>query len=412
MKTIQALADAAAVAEASDRDRQDELQALIALFSRFATISGMTGKERPVAMEVKQFVKAFPLDIFEDEAGKSFGGNQGNLVMVPAHHDATVPALAFLSHLDTVRDTGKTHIRVTDDRITSAGNTQLGADNRWGLTLLLKLMELYFELPEEERPNLIFVCTVGEEAGMLGAKQLDLSPWNAKQAIVLDSALRPGAYIESCAGMSLFEAEFTGRAAHSAVKPSDGISAVTMAAQALSRISALPLPEGVTANVGGICGGNLTISNIVPADCRFNGEVRAMDEGSLSSVLAQWKQICSEAAEHAGGSLYFEVSPDFAPYRHKPESALIRYVRDSLVSAELSPLGVTYSGGSDANALVASGIPAVNLGIGAQKPHADDEFILLTDMLSGMDMIRGLLEQATPFLKAQMPSPETQSTHA
>ncbi|AXJ01394.1 tripeptide aminopeptidase [Cyclonatronum proteinivorum] len=401
----------AALAEALAPDRYDELQGLIELFSRFATISGVTGKERPVALEVKQYVKSYPLQVFEDEAGTSFGGSQGNLILVPDQHNPDAPALAFLAHLDTVRDTGKTHVLVKEGRITSAGNTQLGADNRWGLTLLLRLIDLYFELPEEARPNIIFVCTVGEEAGMLGAKQLDLKPWNVEMAMVLDSALRPGAYIESCAGMSLFEAEFTGRAAHSAVRPSDGLNAIAMAAEALSVIFMQPLPKGVTANVGGISGGDLTVSNVIPAGCRFNGEVRAVKGNLLKAVLESWEAICRSVAEKSGGSLYFEVTPDFAPYQHEADSPHVCFVRNALAQAGLEAVGVTYSGGSDANALAEAGIPAVNLGIGAQKPHADEEFVLLEDMLAGMDMIRALLAQASQRFKAQSPSSETQHIH-
>jgi len=51
-----------------------------------------------------------------------------------------------------------------------------------------------------------------------------------------------------------------------------------------------------------------------------------------------------------------------------------------LRSVGLSPHGIDYLGGSDANMLNAKGIPSVNLGIGAQNPHGDDEFILLEDL--------------------------------
>lgn len=37
------------------------------------------------------------------------------------------------------------------------------------------------------------------------------------------------------------------------------------------------------------------------------------------------------------------------------------------------------AGGSDANVLNARGLPTVNLGIGAQNGHGDDEFVLLED---------------------------------
>jgi tripeptide aminopeptidase len=37
-------------------------------------------------------------------------------------------------------------------------------------------------------------------------------------------------------------------------------------------------------------------------------------------------------------------------------------------------------GGSDANSLNAKGIRTINLGIGAQNPHSNEEFILYSDL--------------------------------
>lgn len=377
-----------------------ELQELIREFAAFATISGRSGDERGIAAYVKQQLAAHQVQITEDEAAAKTGGNQGNLIIVPEDFRPAEPAIAFLAHLDTVRDTGETQLMVKGDRVTSAGPTQLGADNRWGLTLLMRLLREYESLPDAARPNLILACTVGEEAGMLGAKALDLSPWKVREAVVLDSSLRPGAYIESCAGMSLFEAAFTGRAAHSAVRPNEGVSAVMMAARSLSRIGEWPHLETVMANIGGIRGGDLSLSNVIPAVCRFTGEVRGFSAEAVDVVLKQYRDLCEEEAARAGGKLSFSITPDFTPYRLDPKSPFVRFIRESMMEAGLTPLGVTYSGGSDANALNAAGIPAVNLGIGAQNPHADDEFILLRDMESCLSLIRALLNQSRTFLRA------------
>jgi tripeptide aminopeptidase len=44
--------------------------------------------------------------------------------------------------------------------------------------------------------------------------------------------------------------------------------------------------------------------------------------------------------------------------------------------------------------LNAKGIPAVNIGIGAQNPHGNDEFILLEDLDKSVEIARALIARS------------------
>lgn len=378
------------IEETPETGRAFSTEALLETFAALTCISGTSGNEQEVAGAVKEFAESLPQNfhIHEDKAGKSFGGAQGNLIMIPETYRAGTPSLALVAHMDTVRDTGTTELNISSDRIQSAGATQLGADNRWGLSLLLESMKQYRPTQQIDAPNLIFIATVAEEIGMLGAKALDLKPWNVAQAIVLDASLRPGSFIKKCAGMSLFEASFKGKAAHSAVAAEEGISAIRMAAGALSQILELPLPDGAKANVGHIVGGGA--SNLIPQDCRFSGEVRGFGT-QVSDILETWQQTCEQAAQKHGGKLEFSITPDFEAFELERNSPLIQLVEQGLQNAGLPAYPVTYAGGSDANALNAKGIPAVNMGIGAQKPHSDEEFVLLEDISACARMLPAIL---------------------
>jgi tripeptide aminopeptidase len=48
-------------------------------------------------------------------------------------------------------------------------------------------------------------------------------------------------------------------------------------------------------------------------------------------------------------------------------------------------------GGSDANSLNAKGIKTINLGVGAQNPHGNDEFILYKDFTNAAEIAYQLL---------------------
>jgi tripeptide aminopeptidase len=50
-------------------------------------------------------------------------------------------------------------------------------------------------------------------------------------------------------------------------------------------------------------------------------------------------------------------------------------------------------GGSDANKYNAKGIPSVNIGIGAQKPHSTEEYFLLEDLFKASEIAHALLEE-------------------
>ncbi|HXG00006.1 MAG TPA: peptidase T, partial [Bacteroidota bacterium] len=60
----------------------------------------------------------------------------------------------------------------------------------------------------------------------------------------------------------------------------------------------------------------------------------------------------------------------------------------------LTPNPIEYLGGSDANELNAKGIPSVNLGIGAQNPHGNDEFILIEDLHKSVEIALKLMERS------------------
>jgi tripeptide aminopeptidase len=68
-------------------------------------------------------------------------------------------------------------------------------------------------------------------------------------------------------------------------------------------------------------------------------------------------------------------------------------VESALKRVHLSAQSIRYTGGSDANVYNARGIPAINLGIGAQKPHSFEEFILLEDLVKSAEIAFSLVAQ-------------------
>jgi tripeptide aminopeptidase len=363
---------------------------LVSLFLDAVRVEAQSLRERPMADFVRRYLDGFPVGIREDNTASLFKGECGNLICLPPGYNPTRPALALLAHLDTPRPT--LHVRpvVTESRIQSDGTTALGVDNRAGISVLLHVLRHH--PPAGGEGNFIVVFTVGEELGLYGSKYVDLAPYNVKTCFVFDCSKRPGTFIQSAVGCSLYTATFVGRPSHAAVAPEKGISAIRMAAEAIKRIPLGRLSPTMTSNIGMINGG--TATNVVPERCTIEGEVREFDPRPIREHLTLLEQTFRSVTAEHGGTLEFTSCADFEPFRLGADSDAMRLTTEVMKAVNLEPHPIEYLGGSDANMLNAKGVPAVNLGIGAQNPHGDDEFILLEDLEKTEEIAREIIKRS------------------
>lgn len=366
---------------------------VVHLFLDAVQVEALSLKERPMAQFVARTLADLPVQIREDNSASKFGGECGNLICIPQGFDPSRPAIALLAHLDTPRSTASVHPIIRDSRIESDGTSALGVDNRAGTAILLHALRVH--ATSGKRANVVVVFTVAEEIGPLGSRYLDLSPYNVKMCFVFDCSRRPGAFIRAAVGCSLYTATFIGRASHAAVAPEKGLNAIHMAARALARIRVGRLSPTMTSNIGRIDGG--TATNVVPDRCVVTGEVREFDPDVIGRHLAFLEETFRASVEIDGGSLEFSTAVDFPPFTLASTDDVVRRTMDVLQSVGLTPEPIEYLGGSDANELNAKGIPSVNLGIGAQNPHGNDEFILLEDLHTSVDIALALMERSTSW---------------
>lgn len=361
---------------------------IVDLFTNLVKIQGVSLQEHQVALFIRNFLKDMPFEISEDGAGQKLGGTTGNLIIRPRHTDLSRPLKVFMAHMDTVRDTSVIEVINENGKIQSDGSCQLGADNRAGVAIVLDLLSSWKRW-EDEGINYMVVLSIAEEIGLKGAYELNLSNYDIESVWVFDSSKRPGAYIRDCAGMFLFDATFIGKAAHSAVNPDAGINAIKMASDAIIRMPMGKIADMTTINVGKIEGGIAT--NVIPPKCTVHGEVRAVSEAEIHRLLAEIKLIFEQTAEEYGAKVEFKIEKEFGPYSFAPDSKMVRSIERAILDAGLTLEPLRYTGGSDANALNENGVPAINIGIGAQNPHADDEFILVEDLLAARQIAINLM---------------------
>jgi tripeptide aminopeptidase len=363
-------------------------QELLSLFLRLAPIDGVSHVERAIADEVIALLRAGGIDVIEDESAPVVKSNAGNLLCFPPGFRPDVPATMLEAHLDTVQPTGSLKVIVKEDRVCSDGTTILGADNRMGLSILVDLL-LHADTLPQPRKNFFVALTVGEETGLYGAGALDLSKFHVTTAFVFDCSKRPGIFIRESVGLYDFTAQFVGKAAHAGVAPEEGVSAIALAAAAISKIRLGRIDGETTANIGRIYGGDAT--NIVPERVTVEGEVRSFSPDKIREELRRIEQTFYSTV-NGTGRLVFSAYSDFEPYVHAPNAPAVVELEQAIRRAGLTPQPIRYMGGSDANKYNAKGVPAVNIGIGAQKPHSVEEFFLLEDLFKSSEIAHELVK--------------------
>lgn len=128
---------------------------------------------------------------------------------------------------------------VENGYVKTDGTTILGADDKAGLAAMFEAIKV---LKEEniEHGTIEFIITVGEESGLIGAKALDRSMITASYGYALDSDGKVGNIIVAAPTQAKVRAAIFGKTAHAGVEPEKGISAITIASKAISKMPLKP----------------------------------------------------------------------------------------------------------------------------------------------------------------------------
>ncbi|MCS7223539.1 MAG: M20/M25/M40 family metallo-hydrolase [Armatimonadetes bacterium] len=335
-------------------------------FLELVQIPSPSGREGKVAQTVISRLTALGLSVAEDEAGKGFGGEQGNLfVTVPGTLDR--PSLLLNAHLDTVVPCEGVHPIVEDDKVRSDGTTILGADNKAGVCVLVELLRVLQEDKVAHGP-LEIVFTVGEETGLHGARHLDYQRLTAKVGFVFDSGPPVERVIVGAPSQKSLRAVVRGRAAHAGVSPEKGINAIVLASRAISRMPLGRIDHETTANIGVIRGGLAT--NIVPEEVILEGEARSHDPAKLERQVQTMVNLLRDESEIGGGRAEVMVWDVYRAFRIKESDLPCQVVRRALEQMGRTPQWEISGGGSDANIFNEHGIQTVILCCGEESPHS------------------------------------------
>lgn len=348
-----------------DKDR------LLAGFFELVRIDSLTFNEKKLVGHITDKLTAIGWQVKIDGAGAKIGGDTGNLI---AHRPGNPgkPAIFFSCHLDTVEPGVGIEPVVVDGVIRASGNTVLGADDKAGIAAVMEMAQVIAADPGDVGA-IDIVFTVGEEKGLLGAKNLDWQMVTGRYGFVLDAAGLVGDITTMAPWQNTFEAVFTGKASHAGVSPETGVSAIQAAARAIETMPLGRRDRETTANIGMIEGGRAP--NIIPDKAVIKGESRSLKVSKLNRQTDRMVQAANRAAKAFGATVEVDVAREYDGFKLALKDEVAVWAGQALESIGVKPVYAATGGGSDTNVFNSQNVPTVNLGVGYKDPHTTSESI-------------------------------------
>jgi len=355
---------------------------LLSTFLDLVRIDSPTKGERELALAVARELSELGFEVRFDDTMPVTGSDTGNLI-AELSSLPEAPVLVLSAHMDCVEPCRGVSPVVEDGVISSLGDTVLGADDKAGIAAILEACRRLIE-DGSPRPALKVVFTVSEETGLVGAKALAEHDAAGDVCLVLDADGAPGGIVIAAPTHYTFEAKFSGVASHAGVAPEAGISALTMAAQAIAAMHLGRIDSQTTANVGTICGG--TATNVVAASVTVTGECRSLDARLAEEMRSTMDAVMRQAAHEAGGGVEIAWTREYDGFAWAPDAPLVLQAVAACEDAGLTPVLKTTGGGSDGNIFAAHGLSTLVLSCGMRSVHGTQESITVADLQALSDL--------------------------
>ena len=355
-------------------------------------IDSLSRKEYDVAMRLKREMEDLGAQVSIDDAGEKVGGNVGNLI---AHFTGTAPeAMPILlsAHMDTVVP-GEGIVPILDgDILRTDGRTVLGGDDKSGVAIICEVLRV---VKENRFPcsDVDVVFTICEEAGLIGAKCLDVNRLRARTGLVLDSD-SVGFLFTKAPAANRMEFRVHGLEAHAGVCPEKGVNAIKVAADGLARMSLGRIDHETTANIGVIEGGMAV--NIVPNSVILKGEARSHSQKKLDRQTEHMLRCLQDAAARhtleAGGTQFTatvdaKIERDYDRMDVSDGAPIVQLVRAAAKNLRVDVKTLATGGGCDANVLNQKGLEVANLSTGMRDIHTVKEWLDLKDLNLSAQMV-------------------------
>ncbi len=354
----------------------DRAAAIVDEWIRLVEIPAPSRKEQARAQYIKGEMEKIGLaDIRVDDMSNVSGVRKGT---------GGGPTVVFAAHLDTVFPEG------TDLKVKREGDILRAPGIGDDTSNLMAVLEMFRALNRGDvrtKGDLVFLASVQEEVGLLGAKHwLDASGYKPDMFVAVDLSSNEVWY--GALRITQFKFFYTSPGAHT-MESRGGPSPAKAVAKAIDAVYAIPLPpiaEGLdtfklpVANVGMLGGG--TVFNAVPRETWFTVDLRSLDTATQQRLEQAVEAAARRAGdeEHVGFRMEKTTLVDYSNARSKAERLNHPVVQTAVAVSNhfrkpgSPPIVPADVGSTDANNAVAMGIPAVAVGaVMEHMPHRLEE---------------------------------------
>jgi glutamate carboxypeptidase len=301
--------------------------------------------------------------------------------------DGDAPHVLLLGHHDTVWPRGS----LESMPLTVEGGVLRGPgvyDMKGGLVVAELALAVLRRCGLQPARSLRLVVVADEEVGSPTARPLVEAEMAGAVAVLGLESPHPGGALKSARlGSTRVRIEVTGRAAHAALDPASGVSAVDELVDQLFAVREIMSAEPtVLCNVGTVGGGGRT--NVVPERAAADIGLRFADTGTQERVLAALGGL---TAVRPGAEVVVRTLTS-RPAWSDPDDALLARVAAAGEAVGQHITGRPAAGAADTNTTGAAGIPTLDgfgpLGAGA---HAPDERIEIASLPARAALLASVL---------------------
>jgi len=355
-------------------------------------IDSLSRQEFNVAMRLKRELEELGASVLIDDAGAKVGGNVGNVIgKFPGNAPQCQPLL-LSAHMDTVVP-GEGIVPILEgDILRTNGQTVLGGDDKSGVAIICEVLRA---IKEQKLPcgAIDVVFTICEEAGLIGAKCLDVAQFRARTGLVLDSD-SVGFLFTKAPAANRMEFRVHGLEAHAGVCPEKGINAIKVAAEGIAQMPLGRIDHETTANIGVVEGGMAV--NIVPNQVILKGEARSHSPEKLAQQTERMQRCLEEAAarhalelngKHHQARIETKIERDYDRMDVPASASIVQLVQAAARNLNLDVKTGATGGGCDANILNQKGLVVANLGTGMREIHTVNEWLDLKDLYLSAQMV-------------------------
>ncbi|WP_312985071.1 peptidase T [Atlantibacter sp.] len=341
---------------------------------------------------------------------------------LPSNVDKAVPAIGFISHVDTSPDfSGKNvnpqilenyrggdialgigdevlspvmfpvlHQLLGQTLITTDGKTLLGADDKAGVAEIMTAMAV---LKGKNIPHgdIRVAFTPDEEVGK-GAKFFDVEQFNAQWAYTVDGGGVGELEFENFNAASV-TIKIVGNNVHPGTAKGVMVNALSLAARIHAEVPADESPE-MTEGQEGFYHLHSMKGSVDKAEMHYI--IRDFDRSTFEARKRKMMEIAKKVGKGLHPDCYIELVIEDSYYNMRDKVAehphIIEIAQQAMQDCDIEPLMKPIRGGTDGAQLSFKGLPCPNLFTGGYNYHGKHEFVTLEGMEKAVAVIVRIAE--------------------